>query len=905
MAHKERVAHIIWAAHILFYITSSRSHAKISQHSADTEEFEDCETDYETEKAVVMAGPRESVCRKFLDSIAQLLSPSKGWAGVTATALREWESYIEVDIARNDCFLINMNVPDYEVTRYCRSLEQYLFTSAHGKGLYMILSPNILRPFDILNPYWCIIDAGSPAVLATEFERNSIQYTHRRVDYWIAKVRTFWKTHRSHCNRGEQRLPGAQLAGGPWTKMTDFIRQLDDVDIGEVRVSIVQQAYRCIISTELQTWLQDAFGTTASSKLWNSLRFVARPLIDCRLLRSIATREPHFQNVRTSLVSPKPKIGVHPEYRVSISAAWSQLGFAQVSDFETKMIIPFRDNFKEACLDSFCLHAEMQLISHYEADALIPTIDYFGCSKKTCLLCETFLGALPRPISTRGRHGICYPAWGLPDSRSSTMKNAMRTLEGQLLLRIRSILKGFMEGDKISFPEPTPQSSVVSDFSRLTLDAWLNMEENLKLSRHQEETRRHEFLTSAGLDLPPRPTGHSLELFEPQDSCVMCNLKPARRCSQCQSSYYCSRECQKSDFPSHKLLCKQFSTKPLRPSTEHKLAIFFAVEPVKPQLIWVPPKRKTDGDGATWTEIDLYPYLGTDSPIKGTLRVEHNPVRNRNLGSGFAFWASSQMGYCVSLVHRDAYLLDGSISNGSISISVGSSGTLPHHYRGPMVAVHQLPRESYGDITLADFRHLIDYLVSYRSTQVRESDLIHDIRAPLMIRGVKICCYGEVKLHGTDEFVSVDFTRATRIALGNGNISPISSCLGMPLKLWKDPGCEFWLDPPGWPTGDMTPDSNPNAAFLMMETCPSKPEWGWAPDYWNRDIGNVLVLRENGEDLNVQDLKMICHFARFILQPMFGDTLEASPTSQERQQVLDFINWENVIKHSGNGNRVA
>lgn len=56
------------------------------------------------------------------------------------------------------------------------------------------------------------------------------------------------------------------------------------------------------------------------------------------------------------------------------------------------------------------------------------------------------------------------------------------------------------------------------------------------------------------------------------------------------------------------------------------------------------------------------------------MRVEHNPVRCRNLGSGFTVFAPFKEGYCVALIHRDAYLLDGSITNRTILASMRASG---------------------------------------------------------------------------------------------------------------------------------------------------------------------------------------------------------------------------------------
>lgn len=343
-----------------------------------------------------------------------------------------------------------------------------------------------------------------------------------------------------------------------------------------------------------------------------------------------------------------------------------------------------------------------------------------------------------------------------------------------------------------------------------------------------------------------------LEDFEPQYCCVMCNTSPGIQCVLCRSTYYCSTDCERSDFRSHSLLCEKFATQLDRPSPEHKRAIYFPTEGEKPCLIWVPCRRQYDEDGIKWTQIDPYPYIGNDKPLEGVMRIEHNPVRYRNLGAGFAGYAPYKEGYCVSLVFRKAYLKDGSITNKSILASVSASCTsnISHEYRGPMIAIREVPHGDFTDITLADFRHLADYLVSYRNTYIRESVPGQLHRASTTVRGVKICCHGETKLHGSEPFVSVDVTRANQISLGSGSISPISVCLGMAIRLWKDPDTEFRHDAPGW-EGGMTADSNPNVAFLMRETDASKDEWGCAPMYWNSEIGNVWAVREDGQDLAV------------------------------------------------------
>lgn len=144
-SHEECIARVFWAAHILFYLTKKRSHTELLQpgdHEEEEEEEEDdfdCGTsDAETTRTLLLQEPRESIRSKFLDCIAQLLSSSKGWNYVTATALRERDNCVEVDVARNDYFGVTKfnrstsgkkecGLARAEID-YCRQLENYLST---------------------------------------------------------------------------------------------------------------------------------------------------------------------------------------------------------------------------------------------------------------------------------------------------------------------------------------------------------------------------------------------------------------------------------------------------------------------------------------------------------------------------------------------------------------------------------------------------------------------------------------------------------------------------------------------------------------------------------------------------------------------------------------------------------
>jgi hypothetical protein len=146
LEHKQRTARVAWAVFILYYLTLKRSHTELPLAHASNEEEEgygQSNLHAETERIVVLQGPSVSIRAKFLDCIAQLLSPSKGWDKVTATALREHEDFVEIDVARNDCFGTTSNrwprQNECAFTRAeaenCRELKNYLSTTQQRRLL--------------------------------------------------------------------------------------------------------------------------------------------------------------------------------------------------------------------------------------------------------------------------------------------------------------------------------------------------------------------------------------------------------------------------------------------------------------------------------------------------------------------------------------------------------------------------------------------------------------------------------------------------------------------------------------------------------------------------------------------------------------------------------------------------
>lgn len=102
-------AHIIWATHILWFLSANRSQQDLSIPENLDNCFEECNDNVsddatDTDDLGLLTSSDEGIRIKFLNSLAELLSSAKRWHYVTATALRESEDEVEVDLAGNSGF---------------------------------------------------------------------------------------------------------------------------------------------------------------------------------------------------------------------------------------------------------------------------------------------------------------------------------------------------------------------------------------------------------------------------------------------------------------------------------------------------------------------------------------------------------------------------------------------------------------------------------------------------------------------------------------------------------------------------------------------------------------------------------------------------------------------------------
>ncbi len=85
----------------------------------------------------------------------------------------------------------------------------------------------------------------------------------------------------------------------------------------------------------------------------------------------------------------------------------------------------------------------------------------------------------------------------------------------------------------------------------------------------------------------------------------------------------------------------------------------------------------------------------------------------------------------------------------------------------------------------------------------------------------------------------------------------------------------------------------------MMGTDPDAGDWGWAPPQWQRDIGDVLVVGDQSQELAMEDVALLSYVCRKKLQPMFEDSMGFGLVPRPKEEVLEFMTRENMERFRG------
>ncbi|KAI1470047.1 uncharacterized protein F4812DRAFT_457444 [Daldinia caldariorum] len=194
------------------------------------------------------------------------------------------------------------------------------------------------------------------------------------------------------------------------------------------------------------------------------------------------------------------------------------------------------------------------------------------------------------------------------------------------------------------------------------------------------------------------------------NQCVVCWKGGGQLCGSCKSCHYCSKECQKSDWKSHKLLCKAIVTQPERPSPSHVRAIYFPQDKPVPELVWIRCFENPE-----IPEEPNHPYPDSVREILGASydcqRGQYNYVHKKEVPR------------MIDILFRNMFRYDGSKPTESLYKTVAKHGDEKFGWKGPLLLFgisvedpledSDMPVWRYTDATLADFRSMIDLSLGY------------------------------------------------------------------------------------------------------------------------------------------------------------------------------------------------
>jgi hypothetical protein len=251
----------------------------------------------------------------------------------------------------------------------------------------------------------------------------------------------------------------------------------------------------------------------------------------------------------------------------------------------------------------------------------------------------------------------------------------------------------------------------------------------------------------------------------------------------------------------------------------------------------------------------------------------------------------------IEVLYREDVMLDAATRpNKSIDRCLGPRLYRPQAWRGPVVVMRKrgldLEPKVYEDVSLVEYRHVLDFFATYGySTLDRESNRPTRDR----VQGVKVNCVGEQITKRTEVFSQVEVPAQSLERWGYtiGEVSPISKIIGIAIRAWK---CETIGDQED--ANQYNLDNVP-ATLIFINPDPKSNEFGWAPEHWQMGLGNVLLVREDGEDLDVKLAQTFCRWCEKRLFPEFEAALGLfSSAKKSRRQVVDVITREDMEEYS-------
>ena len=371
--------------------------------------------------------------------------------------------------------------------------------------------------------------------------------------------------------------------------------------------------------------------------------------------------------------------------------------------------------------------------------------------------------------------------------------------------------------------------------------------------------------------------------------CTICGAK-ARLCNQCQSAAYCSAECQQADWRTHKLLCLPFDIMRrdnfgARPSPNHYLAIYFAMDQKYPILGWVNTKPDVYTPGQVHPILDdLLKVPGSQGYVGRRLKVVRgNVLRGRRENPD-----------TINIWHLDPDgdepgMTTNQTVHGTIPTLIGDTwgDTI---WQGPIVVVLKEGKEFdpklVKDINLTAYRDAIDYLGYFQETCGSMIDGLHvesHISKAVMAEragktmGVKVSCMADKSISGLDMIERPVPKSHSLFNLEGDDPLAVPEILGLQ---WVAKAYErVETDSPGV--------ANPLARLLLMRVTTKKGKWQGLRGRWNDpNIGSVLVVERLGRVLSMEVVRAVCTLIQEVVPLLMEERAKSSTGEREVREAI-------------------
>lgn len=220
-------------------------------------------------------------------------------------------------------------------------------------------------------------------------------------------------------------------------------------------------------------------------------------------------------------------------------------------------------------------------------------------------------------------------------------------------------------------------------------------------------------------EAPDPNEGVSQSELEIKITCTRCRKECTGLCSQCKNANYCSNFCQLLDWPTHKLLCGQYSefAKSKRPTGNHIRAIRFSVQNGDPEFIWLPCKRYCKDQFCPRYEPARTPEHLRDSPVALPFHIFLPRNKKSEDGIEICFGqnrvteATGLLGYLCSFLPR-GFLKEPHYSAQHTPIIA---------YGTTMTSQSEVPVQEVRNLEMKDYHRIANYLMSHNLIYIHES----------------------------------------------------------------------------------------------------------------------------------------------------------------------------------------